>query len=687
YNLACAYLRQRRFAEAAAEYLEAEKHGIQDATLYGNLGTCLVWMGKESDALKAHARAIELDPEIARYYFNLGSAQVWLGNVTDALEMYGHAARLAPNSPITRNDHGYALERAGRLARAHAEYQESIRIKRGHVPAQHNAAALLLGSDLPWPSLAELPGAIRRIETVEHVEHSATPSRAIKWLLQRHRQALLPGIASVASIDAAFAEAPLVAEGSEYSYFRGTREPAAGLEWTEPSFPDSNWEIGRGPLGYPKDWGIATPLENMDGQYSSVYLRCRFTVEDPRRIENLVLSIRADDGFIAYLNGKEAARFRAGEPETTPSSDALADSRDTSRWSAFDFQIGSQLLLPGENLLAVRGLNGALEDDDFALSPVLTTTWTFDEERRLDLERMLRAFQAHAEAEGQDASALTAYFEGRLLQAGGGCREAEALFRQAAALAPTRPEPLLRAAECLRAAGQPAVAEQLLHGALNAAASTGLERQDLLLEAWLHHCFLDPEWSPAEILAAFPPLESLTPSPSPQFHPHRDDDLHWLVKTLAADGVLRINCGGARFRDTQGRSWSEDRFYRAGWPEFLRELDARKVRIPESALQKTTRWFFEARPVLEGYKIPLPVGRYRVDLHFLEGELRKTGMRQFDIVLEGVIRQAGYEPLNAGFGVPNILTFELPVTDGTLDLDFTRRVGDPQIIGMVIQPL
>jgi hypothetical protein len=179
----------------------------------------------------------------------------------------------------------------------------------------------------------------------------------------------------------------------------------------------------------------------------------------------------------------------------------------------------------------------------------------------------------------------------------------------------------------------------------------------------------------------------VTPSPSPHFHPHRDDDLLWLVKALATDGALRINCGGGRFRDRKGGSWSEDRFYVAGWPLFLKTLDEEDVEVSEPALRKTARWFFEEGNLLQAYKVPLPVGQYRLHLHFLEGEKRQTNARKFDIVIESVTRRTEYEPLSAGFGVPEVLTFEVPVTDGTLDLDFERLAGDPQLSGLVIERL
>jgi len=46
----------------------------------------------------------------------------------------------------------------------------------------------------------------------------------------------------------------------------------------------------------------------MEDNYVSVYIRRTFEVADPEALEELVLSVWYDDGFVAYLNGAEIAR-------------------------------------------------------------------------------------------------------------------------------------------------------------------------------------------------------------------------------------------------------------------------------------------------------------------------------------------------------------------------------------------
>ena len=54
---------------------------------------------------------------------------------------------------------------------------------------------------------------------------------------------------------------------------------------------------------------------SLHGRASSAYLRYRFDIQDLSQWTRgrLLLRMRCDDGFIAYLNGKEVARLHAPE--------------------------------------------------------------------------------------------------------------------------------------------------------------------------------------------------------------------------------------------------------------------------------------------------------------------------------------------------------------------------------------
>ena len=110
-------------------------------------------------------------------------------------------------------------------------------------------------------------------------------------------------------------------------------------------------------------------------------VRMPFTVANPAALDELTLRMKYDDGFVAYLNGQEVVRRNApgnpGDPlafnasAPTTRSDNLALAGET-----IDLTPHLGLLQPGNNLLAIGGLNRSESDPDFLLAPELTAVDT-----------------------------------------------------------------------------------------------------------------------------------------------------------------------------------------------------------------------------------------------------------------------------------------------------------------------
>lgn len=91
---------------------------------------------------------------------------------------------------------------------------------------------------------------------------------------------------------------------------------------------------------------------------SSLYVRYPFQATNLQTIRALALQVRAEDGFVAYLNGHEVARHSA--PETLRfDSVATTDQPlvDANRFTEFNISAGRQYLQDGDNLLAFQLLN------------------------------------------------------------------------------------------------------------------------------------------------------------------------------------------------------------------------------------------------------------------------------------------------------------------------------------------
>ena len=160
----------------------------------------------------------------------------------------------------------------------------------------------------------------------------------------------------------------LVSSGSEWRYFKGTREPGVGFNyWKSLAYDDSNWDCGASPIYYGGGISDGTQLADMKGNYSSVYFRKTFFLEDGN-YTSLKLRVLCDDGCIVWLNGREILRFNT--PEGDLAYDAVASELITSAsWKEYDISDFISVLWENENnILAIHGLNVSLDNSsDFVL--------------------------------------------------------------------------------------------------------------------------------------------------------------------------------------------------------------------------------------------------------------------------------------------------------------------------------
>ena len=170
-------------------------------------------------------------------------------------------------------------------------------------------------------------------------------------------------------------------EGPGWRYFKGLQEPSAGPAgaatslWTASEFNDSTWFVGATSIGF-GDNDDATVLTDMRNNYVSVYLRRPFAVADPAALENLLLAVDYDDGFVAYLNGVEVARSASmRETGTPPRFNRTASASHEAGRAADYFNLKSFLHLlrpaPATNLLAIQVHNLSLDSSDLSIHPRL----------------------------------------------------------------------------------------------------------------------------------------------------------------------------------------------------------------------------------------------------------------------------------------------------------------------------
>ena len=162
---------------------------------------------------------------------------------------------------------------------------------------------------------------------------------------------------------------------------------ALGQTWIEPGFNDNSWLSGNTGVGYDDNTNYDPHISldvtsQMDGVNQTIYMRVPFAVDaglDLADVETLVLGMKYDDAFVAYLNGTEVARS-SNTPGGTPAWNAGATgTHDDGAAVNFDFSFNitanKNLLNPGgTNVLAIHGLNSGLGSSDFLISPAIGYT-------------------------------------------------------------------------------------------------------------------------------------------------------------------------------------------------------------------------------------------------------------------------------------------------------------------------
>lgn len=152
------------------------------------------------------------------------------------------------------------------------------------------------------------------------------------------------------------------------------RTPSDATEdeiWMDLGFDDSEWKTGALGIGYDSSCQSYCPflatevLELMRGVTATIYIRTTFEAP-PESLVSLVLSVRYDDGFVAYLNGVEVAQDNAPEVRSFDSR-ASATHPDIQAVVLMEFNITEHidLLNPGgSNVLAIHGMNASIASAD-----------------------------------------------------------------------------------------------------------------------------------------------------------------------------------------------------------------------------------------------------------------------------------------------------------------------------------
>ena len=145
-----------------------------------------------------------------------------------------------------------------------------------------------------------------------------------------------------------------------WRYFPGRTEASSPdhTAWRAPGFDDTTWASGPAPFFFGKPFS-GTELTDMLNQYSSVFLRQTFVVDDPATIGELTLHVLSDDGYIAWLNGREIARYNVPDGELAAAALASPALPEPLAYDEVTVNEPWKQLVAGKNVLAIHAFNAS----------------------------------------------------------------------------------------------------------------------------------------------------------------------------------------------------------------------------------------------------------------------------------------------------------------------------------------
>lgn len=138
----------------------------------------------------------------------------------------------------------------------------------------------------------------------------------------------------------------VIPKGAVWKYSNSPNAPES--QWPTTAYDDTRWQTGAAPLGHqdPVTTDVGAPNR-------VVYFRRSFQVADPRPLTGAMLTLRVDDGAVAYLNGREVARV-AVPSEAIESGESASGIENWDATPTFRYAVPASALKAGQNVLAIE---------------------------------------------------------------------------------------------------------------------------------------------------------------------------------------------------------------------------------------------------------------------------------------------------------------------------------------------
>jgi hypothetical protein len=147
--------------------------------------------------------------------------------------------------------------------------------------------------------------------------------------------------------------------------------------------------------------------------------------------------------------------------------------------------------------------------------------------------------------------------------------------------------------------------------------------------------------------------------------------------------TIRVKAGvTAAYTDPDGVVWQADQGFDGG-DTVARDPDLAIANTKDANMYRSERFG------MAGYSFAVPNGNYTVKLHFAEtyDGITGPGQRVFSFSVQGhEVKDLDLYVKAGGANRAYIETFDVPVTDGKLDIKFTPNIENPEINAIEIIP-
>lgn len=197
----------------------------------------------------------------------------------------------------------------------------------------------------PWPTVGDAPGY-----SIELINPDFDNSLGGNW-----RASYTEGAVSTTSTT-------LIPKNSDWLYRKGTSEASDPTTlWRDFDFDDSEWLSGQAPIGYGEPGHVLTELSDMRYNYTGIFLRQIFIVDDPQAVTELRIDASYDDGFKLWINGVNLLNLNISTEEL-PITQTAGSALDDRAYQSSYIQNPASFLVEGINIVAVQAHNVSLNN-------------------------------------------------------------------------------------------------------------------------------------------------------------------------------------------------------------------------------------------------------------------------------------------------------------------------------------